>query len=84
MIIDIFLITLILCFVDKKGLLKLQEPVVTVRVRQVDQDLAKECFAPALAAYKEKTGLTTQLSLDTTRFLAAPASPSNLGASWYV
>lgn len=61
--------------------MKLQEPVVAVRVREADKDLAQECFAGALQAYKDKTGLTAKLSLDS-KALPPAASASNLGASW--
>jgi len=54
-----------------QALLKLQEPNVLVRVREQDRDLVRDVLAPAAAAYKEKTGVSSSLSIDTTQVLNA-------------
>jgi len=59
-----------------QALLKLKEPQVVVRCRQVDKDLVQSQLDGAARAYNTKTGDTVKISLDT-NWLAPPPVPGS-------
>jgi hypothetical protein len=72
-----------LLLINSKGLIKLEEPKVSIVCREQDKGLVKEVMNAAAASYKSKTGKDVQIELDNTRALPpGPEITGNVEDSW--
>ncbi|XP_014251581.1 V-type proton ATPase subunit E isoform X1 [Cimex lectularius] len=57
-----------------QGLFQLLENEVTLKVREVDQDIVKQVLPNVVEEYEKKTGVTIKLKVDSDTFLPAESS----------
>ncbi|KAL6077606.1 V-type proton ATPase subunit E [Balamuthia mandrillaris] len=58
-----------------QALLRLMEPQVSLRCRKEDEDMVKGVMGAAVQEYKQKTGKTCELSIDTKHYLPPAPQP---------